>query len=102
MCEFEGAFPSKDIAKIWCDFNARGLSQEADDNCFYSFDRDSFKALPPANGMQIFIWDYSDEDEIIGYVAVLEQYVNCRSGWRARPIESTWFRGSKRLLNFQH
>lgn len=98
MSGFEGTLPPNGICKIWCDFNACGLSQEKGDNCYYSFDRAPFYALPPSNGRQLFIWDDSDEDEVIGYVATLEEYPMCVSGWRARPIESTWFRGSRRLI----
>jgi hypothetical protein len=96
---FEGSMPPEGMFKIWCDFNSQGISQEVDDNCFYSFDRISFKNLNPVDGMQIFIWDYSDEDEVIGCVAIIEKYMQSTTGWRARPIDSTWFRGAKEILS---
>jgi hypothetical protein len=95
MSEFEGFLPPENIDKVWCDFNACGLSDdEAGDNCYYSFDREYFRNATPIEGVRIFIWDYSDDDEIIGYIAVLERYPQHISGWRARPIENTWYRGS--------
>jgi hypothetical protein len=49
--------------------------------------------------MRVFIWDYSDEDEVIGCVAIVEKYMQSTTGWRARSIDSTWFRGSKEILS---
>jgi hypothetical protein len=81
------------VPKIWCDFNACGLSGEADDFCFYSFDRHIFYELPPETGLRVFIWDYSDEEEIIAFEATLEPFPDHVTGWRARPDEEKFYRG---------
>jgi hypothetical protein len=91
----EGSPPSSSIQKIWCDFNAFGLSDEENDNCYYSLHREEFAALPPQEGLEIFIWDDSDETEVIGYVAKLEKTDKFHTGWRARPDEQTRYRGPK-------
>jgi hypothetical protein len=98
MSKFEGTLPPQNLSKIWCDFNAWGLSAEPGDTCYYSFDRESFLNLPPAEHRHIFIWDDSDVDEIIGFVAILERYPEHITGWRARPDERTWYRGPKNWL----
>ena len=95
MRQFEGVLPPPDIFKIWCDFNARALSDEIDDNCCYSFDRKAFENLERKEGLRIFIWDDYDNDEIFGYLATLEKYPQHISGWRARPDEQTLYRGKK-------
>jgi hypothetical protein len=81
------------VPKIWCDFNACGLSGEEDDFCFYSFDRYVFYELPPVTGLRLFIWDYSDDEEIIAFEAVLEPFPDHVTGWRARPDENKFYRG---------
>lgn len=95
MGQFEGTLPPPNIFVIWCDFNARALSNEHDDNCFYSFDRQPFEGLDREEGLRIFIWDDYDDGVILGYVATLEKYPNHVSGWRARPDEQTLYRGEK-------
>jgi hypothetical protein len=81
------------VQKIWCDFNACGLSGEDDDFCFYSFDRHVFYELPPESGLRVLIWDYSDEEEIIAFEATLEPFPDHVTGWRARPDENKFYRG---------
>jgi hypothetical protein len=82
--------PSHSLPKVSCDLNACGWSGENDDNCYYAFDKEQFAALPPSVGMRLFIWDWSDSESIVGCEAILEQ---ARDGWRARPIDGTWFEG---------
>ena len=91
----EGMPPPFNLPHIWCDFNAWGLSDEENDYCYYSLHREEFESLPPREGLLIFIWDESDETEIIGYVATLEKTTKFHTGWRARPDKATWYRGPK-------
>ena len=94
----EGNAPPKDLPAISADFNAIGWSGEENDNCCYSLHCEKLKEISPREGMRIFIYDDDiDEDgkpEIFGCVAILEKIDDLSARWRARPIESTWFRGT--------
>lgn len=95
----EGSPPPKDIPVIWADYNAVGLSEESGDNCIYSLHRDRLKELKPKEGTVVFIYDDDVDDngnpEIFGYIATLEKISGFISPWRARPDETTWYRGPK-------
>ena len=68
-------------------FNACGWSGEPGDDCYYSLDREDLDALPARVGLEVFIWDESDENKILGCVAALEQF---NDGWRARPVSGMY------------
>lgn len=94
----EGSKPSKDLPVVDCDFNACGLSGEPSDDCYYRLDPVALAKLCDFTGTQIFIYmgDTAADGapEIFGYVAILERYSwPHASGWRARPIKDTWYRG---------
>jgi len=80
--------PSRSVPKLWCDLNARGLSGEPGDDCFYALHREQLAALQPTVGMRIFIWDWSDSELFVGLEALLERFDD---GWRARPVDETWY-----------
>ena len=69
------------------DLNACGWSGEADDDCYYALAPDALAALPAQAGLEVFVYDTSDEAEILGFVARLERF---RDGWRARPISGLY------------
>ena len=73
--------------RLSCDFNTRGWSGEPDDDCYYVLDREVLDALPARVGLEVFIWDESDETEILGCVAKLEQF---DGRWRARPVSGIY------------
>ena len=73
-----------------CDFNARGLSDEPDDDCFYSFDRSEVARLPEVVGQRVVLFDFDSDHEITACEAVIEAY---RTGWRGEPNASFWFSG---------
>ena len=58
----EGTPPPKNIPVIWGDYNAIGLSGEADDNCIYSLHRDVLKKIDPKEGEIVFVYE-DDLDE---------------------------------------
>ena len=96
--EIEGSAPPKDLPIADCDFNACGLSGEIGDDCYYRLDPVALAKLPPTSGAKLFIYadDISESGtpEIFGFVAILEPYsFGHASGWRARPIKATWYRG---------
>ena len=95
----EGKAPPPCLVKIWGDYNAVGLSGEADDNCIYSLDRKTLEEISPHEGVRLFVYmdDTADDgsDEVFGFVCVLEEVVGYNSNWRARPDESTWYRDPK-------
>ena len=80
--------PSRSLPKLWCDLNARGFSGEPDDDCFYALHRKQLAALPPAAGLRVFIWDWSDSELFVGLETLLEQFDD---GWRARPVDGIWY-----------
>ncbi len=95
----EGSPPEDELPKVWGDYNAFGLSAEDDDNCIYSLHRDQLTALSPNHGMKVFVYDddiaEDGSEEVFGYVCKLERVEWAVGGWRARPDESTWYRGPK-------
>lgn len=95
----EGLPPSNDIPVIWGDYNAIGLSGDSDDSCIYSLDREVLASLDAEEGKLLFVYeddlDENDQPEIFGYVCKLEKIEWSPDCWRARPDESTWYRGPK-------
>jgi len=93
----ESKLPPTNIPVIWCDFNACGLSGDVGDNCYYSLHRERLTELNPTEGTTVFIYDDDLDDcgkpEVFGCVATLEKIAGFTSEWRARPDESTWYRG---------
>jgi hypothetical protein len=101
--DIEGFMPPKDLPVVNCDFNACGLSGEPSDDCYYRLDPVALVKLSDGSANQIFI--YTDDTatdgapEIFGCVAFLERYSwPHTSGWRARPIKGTWYRGPAHWL----
>jgi len=86
----KSTLPDVSLPRVWCDFNACGLSGEPGDNCYYALHREQLAVLHPSAGMRLFIWDWSDAALVVGCEAVLERY---RNFWRARPVEDTWAEG---------
>jgi hypothetical protein len=93
------------MPRLRCDFNARALSDEPDDECFYSFDRAEVSRLPDLVGMKVVLFDLDSDEEITACEAVVEVY---RTGWRgeadasfwfcgfrARPIDASWYWGRR-------
>ena len=97
MPGIEGQPPNDQVPIIWGDYNAIGLSGEPDDNCIYSLHRERLAELKPTEGLRVFVYedDVTDngDPEVFGYVCVLEEIDWATSRWRARPEESTWYRG---------
>lgn len=91
------------LPRIDCDFNAYALSNELDDNCYYSF-RADIDRLASLVGEVVVLFDYDAPSEITACEAVIERHEQGwrgdpeRSfwfcGWRARPIDGTWFSGA--------
>lgn len=75
------------LPRIWCDFNACGLSGEPGDDCFYVFD---MKGLGPTEGMRLCVYDDDGDGDVIGCEARLERWGD---SWRLRPDDGTWFKG---------
>ena len=91
------------LPRIGCDFNAHSLSQEPDDTCYYSFDREQVSQLSELVGSRVVLFDYDSQTEIVGCEAIIETF---ETGWRgeighsfwycgfrARPIDKTWYWG---------
>lgn len=91
------------LQRIECDFNAFGLSDESHDNCFYSFNREDVPLLASLVGGRVVLYAHDSESEITACEALVEA---CSSGWqgepessfffcgfRARPIEGSWYNG---------
>jgi hypothetical protein len=91
------------LQRIECDFNAVGLSDEPNDNCFYSFNREHVAQLAALVGARAVLYSYDSHTEVTACEALIE---TCRSGWRgepecsfffcgfrARPIEGSWYSG---------
>lgn len=66
--------------RLWCDFNSFGLGGEP---VYFTLDRETLNALPARIGLEVFLWDESDETEVVGCVAKLEWV---KAGWCARPV----------------
>ncbi len=90
------------LPKVFCDFNAAGLSGDPDDNCYYGFDEMGLSDFGgPREGLHVFLYDYEDIErtEIVGCEAILEKYQiswlaqPAPDSWLARPIENSWYRG---------
>jgi len=82
--------PKTSLPRVQCDFNALGWSGETGDNCYYVFEGRKFAALAPREGLRLFVFMDEGGGEVLGCEAVLEKF---GTSWRARPDESTWFRG---------
>ena len=99
MSDVEGNPPRSDIPVIWGDYNAVGLSDEANDNCIYSLHRETLKTLNVVEGMELFVFDddtnENGQPEVFGYVCILEKVEWFAGEWRARPMKDTWYRGPK-------
>ena len=97
--DIEGKAPPQNIPVIWGDYNAIGLSGDADDNCIYSLHRDELEKLGAIEGKVFFVYeddlDDNNQPEVFGYVCTLEKIEGFISSWRARPDEKTWYRGPK-------
>jgi hypothetical protein len=78
------------LARVGCDFNARGLSEEAEDTCFYSFSRSQVDLLPSLIGSRVVLFDFDSKTEVTACEALVESY---RTGWRGEPEQSFWFCG---------
>jgi hypothetical protein len=95
----EGNPPPKSVPVIWGDYNAVGLSGEIDDKCIYSLHRDALAKFGAEEGKLFFVYeddlDDDNQPEIFGYVCKLEKVEWVTDLWRARPDETTWYRGPK-------
>jgi hypothetical protein len=104
MSPSSGGSLDVNLPRIGCDFNAFGLSEEQEDRCFYSFDRTQLDLLRSLVGARVVLFAFDAESEITACEAVVEPW---RSGWRgepqktfwfcgfrARPVEGTWYIGS--------
>jgi hypothetical protein len=81
------------IPTIHADFNAIGLMGRGD-RAIYGLDKNDLERWPAKHGTLIFVWDESDESEIIGQLATLEFVQDGDwSAWRAQPISSTVYQG---------
>jgi hypothetical protein len=78
------------LPRLRCDFNTRALSEEPDDECFYSLDRAEVARLPDLIGQRLVLFDLDSEEEVTACEAILEPY---RVGWRGEPEKSFWFCG---------
>ena len=95
--------PNTALPRIGCDFNARGLSDEPNDTCYYSFDKRDVEKLKSMQGRRVLLYSYDTDTDVTTCEAVVEPHVE---GWlagkkgsvwlcgaRARPIEETWYQG---------
>ncbi len=78
------------LVPIGCDFNAFGLSDEPNDNCYYSFDRQHVSLLSDLIGKRVLLYSPDSDSEVTYCEAVVEGY---RQGWRGEPERSFWFCG---------
>src|SRR5262245_40890811 len=83
------------LPRLWCDFNAQGLSEKPSDRYFYSFDKDTLAGLTGQGVTQVFLFDYDygegePHDLVVGCDATLEIF---QGKWRALPDDKTWCRG---------
>lgn len=82
----------KGLSAVWTDFNAKGWSGENDDPCYYVINLQRLHVDEITEGRRFFAYMEENQSsaEIVGCEALLEKY---RDGWRARPVENTWFNG---------
>jgi len=100
LTEYTNVTPDLSIPQLWCDFNAWGLSGEANDNCYYSLHREELGRIGSPSGARVFIYDDDIADdgqpEVFGCVAVLEPVsFRGKAHIRARPVAGPWYRGPK-------
>jgi hypothetical protein len=91
----EGSPPNEAVPFVWADFNARGWAGKPDD-CLYALDRGALERIAPTPGLVVFVWDEDEPGSVLGCMATLEQaVVGSFSGWRARPIAGSFYRGPR-------
>lgn len=78
------------MLSIECDFNAFGLSDEPEDNCFYSFDRQRVAELVSLIGAKVILFSPDTDTTSTACEAIIEPY---REGWRGEPGKSIQFCG---------
>ncbi len=94
----EGHLPAQSVPYIWGDFNACGWAG-ADDTSIYALERATLAAIPASEGMLAFIWMDDEDCTILGCVATLQHItLGAFTGWRARPVLGTSYRGPKPAL----
>jgi len=78
---------------VQCDLNAQGWGGSGD-RCFYVLDQKKLAAIAAHDGMSVFLYDIDEPDTILGCVGKLQYVVlGSFSGWRAEPVEGTFYRG---------
>jgi len=88
--------PSRQLPRVWCDFNSGGWSGEDEDHCYYAFDEKILREMKPRSGMRVFIYEPSRDGLVMGCEARLEVYqhpVSEQSRWRLRPVPDTAYLG---------
>jgi hypothetical protein len=93
----EGALPPQGMPAVLGDFNARGLSGDASDDCIYWLDAEAIERVGAEVGSAIFVYERDQAEdgtpEIFGFVCSLERVPWAEGRWRGRPNRDTWFRG---------
>jgi len=93
----EGQLPSPSIPFLEGDFNARAWAGSGDAS-IYVLDRSMLERISAKNGMIAFVWADDDPGQIFGQLATLEHLtVGAFTGWRAKPLPGTFYRGPKPL-----
>jgi hypothetical protein len=94
----EGVLPPPGIPAIVGDFNARGLSGDALDDCIYWLDSEQIARARAVAGSIAFVYELDEAGdgsaEVFGFVCSLEQVPWAEGRWRGRPHAGTWFRGA--------
>jgi hypothetical protein len=91
----KGQLPSPSIPFIEGDFNACGWAGNGDES-IYVLDMPTLVAISAADGMHAFVWTDDEQDTIFGVVGILEYMtLGAFTGWRAKPVPGTFYRGPK-------
>jgi len=65
---------------------------------YYVLDSSMLERISAKNGMIAFVWTDDDPGEIFGQLVTLEHLtVGAFTGWRAKPLPGTFYRGPKPL-----
>jgi hypothetical protein len=91
----EGKLPSEAFPFIEGDFNACGWAGNGDQS-IYLVNKPTLERISAKAGMLVFVWSDDEVGTIFGYTAALEHVsIGAFSGWRAKPVPGTFYRGPK-------
>jgi hypothetical protein len=94
----EGVLPPTNMPRVIGDYNARGLSGDASDDCIYWLDADMIARAGATIGSLMFVYEIDEATdgsaEVFGFVCSLERVPWAADRWRGRPHGDTWYRGA--------